>query len=192
LPGVAASVPASPPLGGHRVKASEAEGDKEELKEDGSEECLLPVWRLRARHRYHIAAMCVPVLEHGQGAAVWPVARCVAPARSPGGRRVVPPGPCRDMGQPWRERPPSCTRCLTPGAPPEVVHVTAAPGQCPAKRHVIGPPFHRAIAVASRRVSAPNLSRLARGHRCRIAAKGVRVPVMKARTRGISSATSRV
>lgn len=29
----------------------------------------------------------------------------------------MPPVRCRCMRQPWRERPPSCARCLTPGAP---------------------------------------------------------------------------
>ena len=33
------------------------------------------------------------------------------------GRRLVPPVSCRSEGEPWRERPPSCTRILTPGAP---------------------------------------------------------------------------
>jgi hypothetical protein len=33
------------------------------------------------------------------------------------GRRIVPPVLCRFMRQPWRERPPCCTRSLTPAAP---------------------------------------------------------------------------
>lgn len=52
-------------------------------------------------------------LEHRQ---LHPVTRRRAPM---GGRRGVPPGLCREMRQPWRKRPPSCARRLTPGAPPE-------------------------------------------------------------------------
>jgi hypothetical protein len=87
------------------------------------------------------------------------------------GRRVVPPNLCRQMVQPWRERPPFRARSLTPGAPPGVVHATASPCRCPAKRHVISPPFRRVTAAASQRVSAPNLPWLARGHRSPIAVR---------------------
>lgn len=57
------------------------------------------------------------------------------------GRRLVPPGLCRELKQPWRERPPSRARSLTLSAPPGVVHATAAPCHRLEKRHVIAPPI---------------------------------------------------
>ena len=66
--------------------------------------------------------------------------------RSVEGRRIVPPVSCRFMWQPWRERPPSCTRFLTPAAPQGVVHATAARCQRPQMRHAISPRFKRVCA----------------------------------------------
>src|SRR5581483_9263976 len=87
------------------------------------------------------------------------------------GRRVVPPGKCREMGQPWRERQPSRARSLTLSAPPWVVHATAAPCHRLEKRHVIAPPIEGANAVASRRLRALNTFRFARVRRSPIAAR---------------------
>src|SRR5262245_42875638 len=81
------------------------------------------------------------------------------------GRRFVPLGQRREMGQPWRERPPCCARGLTPSAPLGVVHATAAPCHWPPKRLVIAPLFHRAVAVTWPRLTAPKGSRFARNHR---------------------------
>jgi hypothetical protein len=104
--------------------------------------------------------------------------------RALAGRRDVPPGPCGQMGQPWRERPPSCARSLTPVAPPGVVHATAAPRLCPAKRHAMKPPLR--LRSRSRFVAllSPESTANAGGQRSTIAAQGVGMPEIKARTRG--------
>ena len=53
--------------------------------------------------------------------------------------------------QPWRERPPSGARCLTPGAPRGVAHATAALSQSLDLRLAYASMFHRAIAPVLRR-----------------------------------------
>jgi len=70
------------------------------------------------------------------------------------GRRFVPPDRCRQMNQPWRERPPSSARTLTLGAPPGVVHATAASSERPARRHGDDAAFERANLIGSQRVRA--------------------------------------
>ena len=62
--------------------------------------------------------------------------------------------------EPWRERPPSCARCLTPGAPQRVVHATAAICQGPQTRHAISPSSSaRSLRIVTER-SADNLAEM--------------------------------
>jgi hypothetical protein len=87
------------------------------------------------------------------------------------GRRSVPPDQCPEMKQPWRERPPSSARTITLGAPPGVVHATAASSERLAKRHGMTPPCERPNPVGSQRLRALNSVQLARSHRSLIAAR---------------------
>ena len=87
------------------------------------------------------------------------------------GRRFLPPGPCRQVRQPWRERPPSSARSLTPLAPPEVVHATVARRQRLAKRYGIAPLIDGANALASLRICSLNSFPVPRRHRSSIAAR---------------------
>jgi hypothetical protein len=87
------------------------------------------------------------------------------------GRRFVPPGPCRQVRQPWCERPPSSAPSVTPIAPPGVVHATVARRQCSEKRSGITPRFERANPVAAHRLHTLDSSQPTRGHRSSIAAR---------------------
>ena len=134
----------SSPWSARHDARAEVEGDQKRLTEDGRGECLLLVSQVSRRGR---RSRCRAVSRSAAASGEQAVA-CAASCRGVS-RRRAPPGraascaarPVPEMRQPWRERPPSSARSLTLGAPPGVVHATAARCQCPAKRHAITPPI---------------------------------------------------
>jgi hypothetical protein len=79
------------------------------------------------------------------------------------GRRILPPVRCRSTGHRWRERPPSCARFLTPGAPRGVVHATDAPSQCSQNLDTNAPMFRVPCTRTLRRPRAAEVALNPRG-----------------------------
>jgi hypothetical protein len=79
------------------------------------------------------------------------------------GRRILPPVQCRSTGYRWRERPPSCARSLTPGAPRGVVHATDAPCQWSQNLDAKAPMFRVPSARTLRRPRAAEVALNPRG-----------------------------
>jgi hypothetical protein len=103
---VAAPVPAISSLAAKARPGVEAEGDKEELKEDGSGESLLAVHCTRSLVRSFVRQRARVVCRARATRCV--AVTCVAPFCNYHvleGRRVVPPVLCRFMEEPWREPP---------------------------------------------------------------------------------------